>query len=117
MTHEQIKNRITQRMRDYYRANVSPVSVPDRVQGTSWLPTKTDASTLCADQHTQSREKLIINLNTIKQHLSKVEKETVRYRLMGYTIQETARFLTVSPETVKKYLSRIHAVCREVHNA
>ena len=116
MTQKQMMQRITNRMRDYYRRNVSPVTLPEQ-NFRAGMPQRVDLKEVDSETWGGSKEKTIINLATIKSALSENEQEVVKLRLMGYSLAEIARIMHVAVKTVEGYLTAINKTCKEVHNA
>ena len=113
MTKQQLFNRIRHRMADYVSRNRGPIGRPRGTTGVA-LPISVELKEI--DNHTPSTESFVVNLHTMRQILTQNEQEIVKYRLMGYTVEDIARQVGMAAKTVEGYLTSISKACREVTN-
>ena len=110
MTRKQLFKRISHRLSDYYRANVSPVYVPRGTAGAK-LPQQIDLIEAQDSLQVDNKESFIVNLQTIKQVCTELEQEVVKLRLMGYRVSEVSKIVGVPLRTVERALQNIQTKC------
>lgn len=111
MTKTQLVERIKTHLRDYARRFKSPVSVPAKNFRAS-LPQRIDLKHIDDEAWGSGKESITINLATARQILNINEQNVLHYRLMGYTITETARFMAMQPKTIEGYWTSIVRACK-----